>query len=306
MKINIDNKKYIQMQKKNVRISYKFLDKCPLCGKKYSEHWKVVNHIRKYKEEDHIIFLKQQEEQLIEFYLKSKNNIHERLYLSNNIFAGISYEKIMLAVARYISSDELENIRRKRISKTLKNIPKTSSHNRKVSNSVKKAWDDGKFDTDEYKKAKEIGYKKRRSYKGKNNPMYGKPSPKGAGFGKGGIRKDIGHYVRSTWEANICRVCQHVNRDYLYEPMRFKIIIDGEDCTYCPDLYFVSKDFYYEIKGHAKSSDNWVCSCDSCKKNRKKIEAVRKKYNVKIVIIGHSEYKKFKNRFKKLISNWEK
>ena len=212
----------------------------------------------------------------------------------------------MLAVARHISSEELEGIRRKRISATLKDVPKTLDHNKKVSNSIKKAWADGKFDTDDYKKAKEIGYKKRRSYKGKNNPMYGKPSPKKAGFGKGGIRKDIGHYVRSTWEANICRVCRYVGRGYLYETTRFKVIIDGEDYTYCPDLYFLGKDFYYEIKGHAKSSNNWVCSCDTCEKNRKKIEAVRKKYGIKIIIIGNSEYKKFKNRFKKFISSWEK
>jgi len=279
---------------------------CPLCEKKYDIYWKVVNHIRKTKDEKHQLFLREQEKELISIYLEGVNDIHKKLYEKNNIFSGISYEKIMAAVDRYISSEELEKIRRERISSTLKGVPKTAQHNQNVSIAVKKAWDDGKFDTEEYKKAKEIGYKNRRSYKGKNNPMYGKPSPKGAGFGKGGIRKDIGHYVRSTWEANLCRVCNLVDRKYLYEPTRFDIVVDGEDYTYCPDLYFSIKNFYYEIKGHAKSSSDWTCSCESCQKNRKKIEEVRKKYGIKIIIVGHEEYKKFKRRFKKLIPNWER
>ena len=294
---------------KRIQNTYKFLSRCPICSKEYTEHWKVVNHIRKTHSKEHQEFLKNQELEVVSLYKKNtkyRYHIKDDLYKKRNIFAGIDYGKIISIVNKYISSDELENIRRQRISETLKTIPKTMEHNKKVSDSVKKAWEDGKFDTDDYKKAKEIGYKKRRSYSGKNNPMYGKPSPKGAGFGKGGIRKDIGHYVRSTWEANICRVCNLVNRDYLYEPTRFKIIIDGEDCTYCPDIYFSDKDFYYEIKGHAKSSDNWTCICKSCDKNRKKIAEVKKKYGVKIMIIGHDEYKKFKRRFKKLISNWEK
>ena len=59
--------------------------------------------------------------------------------------------------------------------------------------------------------------------------MYGKPSPKGSGFGKGGVRKDIGHYVRSTWEANVCRIFKYMNRDYKFESKRFKIVIDKDD-----------------------------------------------------------------------------
>jgi hypothetical protein len=289
-----------------MRKKYKFLKQCPLCEKRYSDHWKVVNHIRKTKSDNHISFIKQQEKQLVEFYIDSKKDIHKRLYQNGNIFSGISYEKIMLSVAKYLSVEELESIRRKRISKTMKKIVKSDAHNMKVSASVKKAWKNGKFDTEEYKKKVREGYKKRRSYKGKNNPMYGKPAPKGSGFGKGGLRKDIGHYVRSSWEANVCRICKYVDRYYQYEPKRFDIIVDGEECTYCPDLFFSSKNFYYEIKGHAKSSKEWICQCKDCKKNRKKIEQVKAKYGVMIKIIGNKEYKRFKNRFSNVIDKWEK
>ena len=287
----------------------RFLKNCPICLKEYNMHWKVVNHIRKTKDKDHQDLLKEQELEVLKCYKNNtKHNFYlkDMLYKTKNIFSGISYERILGIVDRYMSSEELEIIRRERISATMKVTPKTAQHNKNVSIAVKKAWKDGKFDTEEYRKAKEIGYKKRRSYKGKNNPMYGKPSPKGAGYGKGGVRKDIGHYVRSTWEANLCRVCNLVDREYLYEPKRFDIIVDGVDCTYCPDLYFSIKDFYYEIKGHAKSSSDWSCTCKTCIKNRKKIEAVKKQYGIKIIIIGHAEYKKFIRRFKGRIKNWEK
>jgi hypothetical protein len=227
------------------------------------------------------------------------------MYNNKNIFCGISYMRIVEILERYIHKDEIRKIQKQRISSILKTIPKTKEHNKKVSDSIKKAWKDGKFNTKEYIKAIERGYKKRPSIKGKNNPMYGKPSPRGAGFGKGGIRKDIGHYVRSTWEANVCRIFQYMKRDYKFESKRFKIVIDNNDYTYCPDFYFPTKDFYYEVKGHAKSSNNWVCSCDTCNKNKKKIAKVRKEYNIKIIIIGHEEYKRFKRKFKLLIPNWE-
>jgi len=287
----------------------RFLESCPICQKEYDEHWKVVNHIRKTKDEKHQKLLKQQELEVLDCYKNNtKHNFYlkDMLYKSRNIFSGISYERILGIVNRHLGPEDLEKIRRERISSTMKDVPKTEEHNKKVSIAVKKAWADGTFDTDEYREAKDNGYKKRRSYKGKNNPMYGKPSPKGAGRGKGGIRKDIGHYVRSTWEANICRVCNLVDREYLYESTRFNIVIEGEDYTYCPDLYFFSKNLYYEIKGHAKSSSDWTCSCKDCKKNRKKVKAVIEQHGIKILIIGNYEYKKFIKRFKCLIPNWEK
>jgi len=281
------------------------LKACPLCEKEYDKHWKVVNHIRKTKDDLHKSLIKDQEEELLGIYLESKDDIHFKLNKKKNIFSGISYEKIMLAIARHLSSEELEEIRKERISSTMKVTPKTAQHNKNVADGVAKAWKDGKFHTPANIKARADGIKRRRSMSGKNNHMYGKPSPRGSGFGRGGVRADIGHYVRSTWEANICRVYKHMSRDYLYEPTRFEIVVDGEDCTYCPDMYFADRDYYYEIKGHAKSSDNWVCPCPSCEKNRKKIDAVRKEHGVRIVIVGHSEYKRFKSRFKPLLPNWE-
>ncbi len=299
----------IETDKKEYK-NYRFLKECPICHKEYNEHWKVVNHIRKTKDKKHQEFLEQQEKEVLECYLnndKKRWMIKKELYKRKNIFAGISYEKIMRIIDVYISSEELEKIRKERISKTLKDIPKTPEHNKKVSIAVKKAWDEGKFDTEEYKKAKEEGYKKRRSFSGSNNPMYNKTPGKGAGRGKGGYREDIKMYVRSTWEANAVRIFNLFKdkRPFFYELERFYITIDGRELSYLPDFYFPDKDIYYEFKGHARSSRSWNCSCEKCQENRLKIQAVKEKYNIKLFIIGNYEYLRLKRRFKHLIPNWE-
>lgn len=283
---------------------------CPVCSKKYNVYWKVVNHIRKSKDSAHRYFLEKNEKELILCYLSNKGknkelNDHVFDLFPKNIFCGISYEKIMLCISNNLPKEELERIRRERISSHLKDIPKTKKHNEKVSESIKKAWKDGKFSTEAYKQAYQKGINNRPSIAGENNPMYGKPSPKGSGRGRGGIREDIGHYVRSSWEANICRVGKLAKREYIFEPESFKIVIDDIEYNYTPDFYFPDKNIYYEVKGHAKSRKDWNCTCNNCEKGREAIEQLRKNYGIKIYLIGKQEYDMIKRRFVKRIKNWE-
>lgn len=281
---------------------------CPICSKEYDNHWKVVNHIRKTKDQNHKKFLEEQEAEVLKAY---KKNDKESKYIfsilgnSKNIFSGIAYGKIMNMVGEHLTKEELEQIRKGRISHTMTGMPKTAEHNKNVSDAVKKAWKDGIFDTEEMKECRRRGYAKRRSFKGSGNPMYGKPCPRGAGRGRGGIRKDIGHYVRSTWEANIARVCLFLNRKYEYEKERFYVDVNGVNFSYCPDFYFPAKKLYYEIKGHARASDKWMCSCKNCVEKRDIMKEVVKKYNIKVIIVGRDEYNKFRRKFKKRIANWE-
>jgi len=290
-------------------IKFQFLSSCPVCKKRYDVYWKIINHLKKSKDNDHSLFLQEEEKQLIDLYVNnndSRKNIHEMLYKSNNIFCGISYEKIMLTISKYISKEDLEENRKNRISLSMKKVVKTEIHNKNVSIGVKKAWNEGKFSTEEYRDLYDKGIEKRRSFKGRNNPMYGVSCPVKAGRGKGGKRKDLGHYVRSTWEANICRIYKMKNIKYYYEYKRFSISIKENDYTYCPDLYLPHKNMYYEIKGHAKSSFEWNCNCEVCIKNKKIIPQVVKKYKIKLIIIGGSEYKRMKRIFKRFIPEWEK
>ncbi len=285
---------------------HQFLTHCPICLKDYDQHWKVVNHIRKSKEDKHQSFLRIQEEQYIAVYDSSdRKKFYDELAKKKNIFAGTSFAHSSKILRNKYSAKELEKTRKHRISKTMRNVPKSKEHNENVSKSVKEAWARGLFDTKEVKAARKKGYANRVSFAGKNNPMYGKPCPKRAGKGKGGYREDIGHYVRSRWEANVCRICNYVGREYKYEPIRFSVDIDGVDYTYCPDLYFPNKNSYYEIKGHARSSANWICECKSCVKNKKLLDAVREKYKIKLLVIGRDEYNRLKRRFVNRIEKWE-
>ena len=288
---------------------YKVLKKCPICDKKYDEHWKVVSHIRKTKDDLHQIFLKKQEDEVYKLFMENTGRVEEladKLYLNKNIFCGISYIRIDEILEKYIDKLELKKIKNKRISNIMKKIPKTAEHNKKVSIAVKKAWKDGKFHTEEIIKARELGYKKRRSFAGKNNSMYGKPCPKGAGFGKGGKRADLNNqYFRSTWEANVARILELVHRPYTFEPERFYTTIDNVEYSYLPDFYFPTKNFYYEVKGHAKSARDWTCKCDTCVKNRLKMNQIIVHHNIRIKIIGNKEYKRLRRVFKLSIKEWE-
>jgi len=281
---------------------------CPICSKEYDSHWKVVGHIRRTKDELHKKLIEEQEAEVFKVYMANTGprfDIYNILGNSKNIFGGIAFVYILRIISKHLSKEELEQMRKDRISRTMKTTIKTAEHNKNVSTAIKKAWKDGKFTTDEVKECRRKGYEKRRSYNGSGNPMYGKPCPRGAGRGRGGIRKDIGHYVRSSWEANIARVCLLLNRKYEYEPKRFYVDANGVSFSYCPDFYFPAKNIYYEIKGHARASDKWVCTCKSCLEKREIMKEVIKKYGIKIVIIGKYEYNKFVRRFCKKIENWE-
>lgn len=289
--------------------TYVFSKDCPVCGQFYDCHWKIISHIRKSNDNNHINYLREKETEVIDSYIKNPNDrrcINKILYNLGNIFAGISYERLIPIVHKRLTTEQIGVLRKERISRRMSEIPKTKQHNKNVSLGVKKAWISGKFDTPEVVAAREKGYENRPDMNGENNPMYGKSSPKGSGRGKGGIRSDIGHYVRSTWEANFCRICLHLNRQYLYEPCRFEIEVLGNKYTYCPDFYLPEINTYYELKGHAKSKSNWPCQCKTCLKNKIILPEVIKSHEIKLKIVGSKEYKKLKKRFKSIITGWEK
>jgi hypothetical protein len=68
----------------------------------------------------------------------------------------------------------------------------------------------------------------------------------------GGFIEDLGHYVRSSWEENYCRILQYLKIEYLYEPKAFDL---GEGLIYIPDIYIPAKDIWIEIKGFYRGRD---------------------------------------------------
>ncbi|MFW6015072.1 MAG: hypothetical protein ACOCRK_01390 [bacterium] len=93
---------------------------------------------------------------------------------------------------------------------------------------------------------------------------------------KSGFRKDIGHFVRSSWEANFSRILKYLNREYFYEPKYFVL---SDKTTYTPDFYDVKNNCYYEIKGF------WT------KESKNKFKLFKKNYpNIKIKVINKKQY----------------
>ena len=106
--------------------------------------------------------------------------------------------------------------------------------------------------------------------------------------GNGGFREDLGHYVRSNWEANFARILKHEGKSYEYEPTTFTLE-DGK--TYTPD--FLSEGIYYEVKGF------WTDIA------RHKFESfVKSNPSVRVQIIDGLEYDKLRLKFSNLIT-WE-
>ncbi len=150
----------------------------------------------------------------------------------------------------------------------------------------------GKTLEDRYGKEKAERIKKEMSekFKGKNNPMFGKPSP----HRKGGFRKDLGHYVRSAWEADFARILKLYHYKYEYEPITFELKLpNNEIYHYTPDFYVKSNNTFYEVKG-------WMHDLDE-----KKIELFQKQYpQYNFVLINKTKFAEFALQYKNLIK-WE-
>ncbi|MCD6086044.1 DNA polymerase III subunit alpha, partial [bacterium] len=139
-------------------------------------------------------------------------------------------------------------------------------------------------------KANEMKKKLSLRSRGSNNPMFGKKPP----HRKGGYRKDLGHYVRSSWEADFARILKLYNLDYEYEPRTFKLIrANGEILHYTPDFYVPSQNTFYEIKGFLHDLD------------REKLELFKQQYpQINLVVISSTKFAELALKYKTLI-NWE-
>ena len=115
----------------------------------------------------------------------------------------------------------------------------------------------------------------------------GRKIPKNCGNGITGFRKDIGHFVRSTWEANIARIMKYEKIEYQYEPQRFDL---GELGTYLPDFYIPQSDYYIEVKGYWRE------------KSKEKVRKFSEDHD--IIIIEKDGYNKLKDSYKEKVE-WE-
>ncbi|MBA7557968.1 hypothetical protein ES705_50753 [subsurface metagenome] len=118
----------------------------------------------------------------------------------------------------------------------------------------------------------------------------------------GGFREDLGHYVRSRWEANIGRYLKFLIekrkiKKYEYEVDTFEFNkIKRGNRSYTPDfkVYLNNGEIeYWEVKG-------WMD-----KSSKTKLRRMKKYYpEFKIILIRKEEYREIK-KWSRLIPNWE-
>jgi len=117
------------------------------------------------------------------------------------------------------------------------------------------------------------------------------PDVIGRSQGRSGYRSDLGHFVRSSWEANFARLMVFLGVEYRYE---YKVFIFSDDDTYRPDFYLPHLNSWVEIKGH------WF------EEAIKKVEFFHREYpEEKLDIIERTPYIKLQRKFAKYIPNWE-
>jgi len=123
---------------------------------------------------------------------------------------------------------------------------------------------------------------------------------------KGGYREDLGHSCRSEMEAIMCRIFIKNNIAYEFEKYSFKVMIRNEIRTITPD-FLLFGNLFYDTKGHAKSKDEWTCSCERCLKSREKTNAFINQYpHIHFELIGQKEFKELLNNSSNLLNCWNR
>lgn len=111
----------------------------------------------------------------------------------------------------------------------------------------------------------------------------------GRNYGLYGHRDDIGHFVRSSWEANVARVLIALGIPYQYEPRSFRLP-DGH--VYRPD-FLVAGWLWVEVKGQMTP------------RAAKKIAMFRATQLEPLAVIGADDYYFLEDAFAPLIPAWE-
>lgn len=111
---------------------------------------------------------------------------------------------------------------------------------------------------------------------------------------KKGIRPDIGHFTRSTWEANYIRILKYLKIDYEFEPDVFWLTKDdGSQTSYLPDIK-LNKKMYVEVKGYWREV------------SKEKFELFKQQYpDIKIITVERAEYDRLRKYYKDKINEWE-
>lgn len=113
----------------------------------------------------------------------------------------------------------------------------------------------------------------------------------------GGYRDDLHQYFRSSWEANIARLFNHLGFSWEYEATRFKYDDLGDGVlSYCPDFYIPEIDSWVEVKG-------WMDE-KSVLRLKKFREVYPEQYS-KLLLVDEKVYSCISKDLSHVIPHWE-
>ena len=209
--------------------------------------------------------------------------------------SGVNWQIHKLGLGAKPGTKELSEKASKR-NKKLWNDPNHTFNQPEYRDKLQNAWLDPNsgFNTEEYRQHLS-------DLANKNKPGL---TNTGGGNGRyhGGKREDLGHYVRSGWEANIARYLKMLIAKgevvkYEYEPDCYEFVkIKRGNRSYTPDfkVFLNNGTFeYWEVKGYM-NKDSAV-----------KLKRMAKYYpDIKIVLIEKAQYNEIK-KWSRLIPCWE-
>ena len=106
-----------------------------------------------------------------------------------------------------------------------------------------------------------------------------------------GFRPDLGHYVRSRWEANVARLLRVAGLAYEYEPSVFILTDDDGSFSYRPD-FLVESRWWVEVKGRWQERD------------KRRVDAFRVHHD--LIVVDTAAYNRLARLYGQTVVGWER
>jgi hypothetical protein len=280
---------------------------CPICGLKFKTEKQLIRHCKKMQDTEHskILYTEENQKDWVEckicglrrkkllIHIKDHNVTKEEYETKyGKCLFSENYLAKMIANGSYgHESDKYEGELNPFYGKH-----HTKESKDEIGSSLKEKWEIethfniGRKHTDKSCQNMSEGRM------GEKNHRFGKPAAHGCSRGIQGFRADIGHYVRSTLEANYARYLLRNNIKYEYETRAFLLVTEeGKKTNYWPDFYLTATDEYVELKNYKR-------------KGMDKVDLLKKQYpeiKIKIIYQDSDEWLKIHNEYCELIELWE-
>lgn len=320
-RVEIGNKKRIEtiyQPKREER--QKNLDKqCPVCEYRYTGDVTFSHHVSMLKDKEHSELFEKQRKIAEKLFLEDREHdtfkllqLHPEFILSESVLRNRFWkEKYGLEEMKKRRYEVSSNSRNGMLPWNNGLTKMNSSGLLKLSETQTQKYKDGFYDLmgKHVSESLKLAYKEGRKTSPALNPITARKigdtmrqqfvdGTRKTPHGLGGYRKDIGMYVRSTWEYNFVLILRSLNIPFEYEPKAFPLYKDGILVdSYTPD--FKLKGKWYEIKGVFKSSTDWSNVHPKFQENVTKINMFKEQYpDEKLKIIGKKEYIRIIKKFK--------